>query len=147
MDAPPRPGDLTELDRERCIELLTAARFVRIAFVTDQGPSVLPVNHLVHDGSLYFRTAPGNKLGIAAADGPVAIEADGGDAATRSGWSVVVHGHASIVTDDAFAEALYERPFEPWALPDDRAFWVGVPLDTISGRSSATANAATRASG
>ena len=134
MDAPPRPGDLIELDRERCIELLAGAHLVRIAFVTDHGPSVLPVNHLVHDGSLYFRTAPGSKLGIAAADGPVAIEADGGDAATRTGWSVVVHGRASIVTDEGVSEALYERPFEPWALPDDRAFWVRVPLDQISGR-------------
>lgn len=134
MNLPPRPGDLVDLDRERCIELLGSAEIVRIAFVTERGPTVLPVNHLLHGDALYFRTAPGSKLGTAAADQPVAVEADGGEPATRTGWSVVVHGHASIVTDEAVTTALYDEPFEPWALPGDRTFWVRVGLDDVSGR-------------
>lgn len=134
MERPPRPGDLIALDRNRCVDLLTDADVVRVAFMTDQGPTILPVNHLVHGDAVYFRTAPGSKLGSAAADAQVALEADGSDPATRTGWSVVVHGRSSIVTDDELTAELYEQPFEPWALPDDRDFWVRVEVESISGR-------------
>ena len=130
----PRPGDLTALDPDECVELLGATSVVRIGFVAEGRPSVLPVNHLLHDGAIYFRTAPGSKLGTAAADSEVAVEADEGYDASRTGWSVVAHGHAHIVTDQAEEEALLAYHFEPWALPDDRAFWVRVDVDDVSGR-------------
>lgn len=129
-----RPGDLVALDPDRCIELLESTPFVRIGFPTPQGASILPVNHLLHDGAVFFRTAPGSKLATAAAIGLVAIEADEYDLATRTAWSVVAHGRASIVVDDGLLEALMAEPFEPWALPDDRAFWVRIDVHEISGR-------------
>jgi uncharacterized protein len=131
---PPRPGDLVPLDPGECVTLLENAPWVRIGFVADGGPSVLPVNHLIHDGEIYFRTGAGSKLGTAAAVGAVAVQADGGDEDQRIGWSVVAHGQASIVTDPELEERLMARPFEPWALPDDRAFWVWVEVATITGR-------------
>jgi uncharacterized protein len=134
VPVPPRPGDLEPIDRERCLELLDAASFVRVAFVTAQGPTVLPVNHLLHGDALYFRTAPGSKLGTAAAGAQVAIEADNGDDRTRTGWSVLVHGRASIVNDPDLIEALHAKPFEPWALPAEQAFWVQVELERVAGR-------------
>lgn len=129
-----QPGDLLTLDRERCVELLAASTMIRVAFVAGGEPTILPVNHLLHGEAVYFRTAPGSKLGTAAAGGRVALEADHGDPATRTGWSVVAHGRASIVTDEAEVEALHAYSFEPWALPDARAFWVRVDVDDISGR-------------
>jgi len=134
MPVPPRPGDLTSIDRDECLALLTDASFVRVAFVTSQGPTVLPVNHLLYGDALYFRTAPGSKLGTAAAGERVAIEADNGDEPSRTGWSVLVHGRASIVNDPQLIEALHALPFEPWALPADQAFWVQVELERVSGR-------------
>jgi uncharacterized protein len=134
MPVPPRPGDLAAIDHDECLELLAAASFVRIAFVTPQGPTVLPVNHLMHEGALYFRTAPGSKLGTAAAGERVAVEADDGSAVTRTGWSVLVHGPASIVNDPMLIETLHAKPFEPWALPADQAFWVRVELERVAGR-------------
>lgn len=134
MQELPRPGDLVTLDPDDCVDLLRAAPWVRVGFVVDGEPNILPVNHLIHDGALYFRTAPGSKLGSAAAGNPVAIEADGGDEETRIGWSVVVRGHAAIVTDDHLERALFEQPFEPWAVPGDRTFWVRVDVERISGR-------------
>lgn len=130
----PRPGDLVTLETSRCVELLESAPWVRIAFVVDGAPAVLPINILMHDDAIYFRTAPGSKLGTAAASGRVAIEADGGDTDLRTGWSVIAQGEASIVTDPSVEEALLARPFEPWALPDDKAFWVRVHVISISGR-------------
>lgn len=131
---PPRPGDLEALDPSECVALLEQAPWVRVGFIADGAPAVLPVNHLIHEGEIYFRTGAGSKLGTAAAAGAVAVEADGGDEDQRIGWSVVAHGSASIVTDPALEERLMAQPFEPWALPDDRSFWVQVEVASITGR-------------
>jgi uncharacterized protein len=134
VSVPHRPGDLASLDRDDCLSLLAGTPFVRVAFVTTHGPTILPVNHLLHGDALYFRTAPGSKLGTAAAGNRVAIEADSGDERTRTGWSVLIHGQASIVNDDELIEALHAEPFEPWALPADQSFWVRVELEHVTGR-------------
>lgn len=134
MNPPVRPGDLVPLERDDCVELLRSAPYVRIGFVADGAPTILPVNVLWHDGAVYLRTAAGSKLGTAAAGSAVAVEADGGDLERRTAWSVVVHGHASIVTDPAVEEALLGRSFEPWALPDERPFWVCITPERITGR-------------
>jgi uncharacterized protein len=134
VKAPPRPGDLVEIGPTECLDLLASAPYVRIAFVVDDGPTVLPINLVLHAGGVYFRTAAGSKLGSAAASGRVAIEADGGDESTRVAWSVVIHGTVSILTDPTIEEELHALPDEPWALPDSRSFWVRVDVDRISGR-------------
>jgi uncharacterized protein len=130
----PRPGDLLALDPAECVERLSRASWIRIAFVNAGGPTILPVNHVVFEDAVFFRTAPGSKLGLAAQADRVAIEADGGDSATRIGWSVVAHGRASIVHDRALVERLMALPFEPWALPEDAVFWIRIDIDTITGR-------------
>ncbi len=134
MPAPHRPGDLTVLGRDACVELLEQAPYSRIAFVVDGVPVVLPINHLLHDGAVYLRAAPGSKLGSAAAGQLVAIEADAGDATQRIAWSVLVRGRASIVTDEAETAALHAYDFEPWALPETRSFWIRVDVHDIDGR-------------
>lgn len=134
MKPPPRAGDLLAIDADRCVSLLEHAAWARLAFVLDGIPSVLPINVLFHDDAIYFRTAPGSKLAAAAASGSVAVQADSGDPATRVGWSVLAHGEASIVTDPAVEEELLAQPFEPWALPDDKPFWVRVEVTSITGR-------------
>jgi uncharacterized protein len=134
VEKPPHPGDLAVIDPTECVTLLEAAMFVRIAFIADDHPNILPVNHLVHNGAIYFKTAPGSKLGNAAAGQLIAVEADSGDPQRRIGWSVVAHGRASIVTDPAEIESLMALPFEPWALPDTREFWVRVDVQRIDGR-------------
>jgi uncharacterized protein len=130
----PRPGAMLELDREECIRRLIDAPWARIAFTTDSGPRILPINHLVVDGEVYFRTSPGSKLASAVRGAPVALEVDGGDAASRLGWSVVARGRSSIVHDEELIERLMLQPFEPWTLPEDKAFWVWIEIDDITGR-------------
>ena len=122
------------MDREACIEHLARVPYVRIGFVVDGDPMVLPVNHLLHGGAVYFRAAPGSKLGSAAAGNIVVVEADEGDAQQRVGWSVVAKGRASIVTDETEVEALHARSFEPWALPDNSSFWIRIDVQDIDGR-------------
>lgn len=134
MTLPRHPGDLEVLDEDECRRLLGTVAFVRLGFVTTKGPTILPINHLLHDGDLYFRTETGSKLATAAAEGPVAVQADGVDADHHLGWSVVAHGHASIVTDEALVERLMAYDFTPWTGPDAKLFWVRVRFHEVSGR-------------
>lgn len=129
-----RTGDLVPIDPVECVELLGSVELIRVALATAQGPTLFPVNHVVHHDAVFFRTAPGSKLGAAARGGQVAIEADATDAASRTGWSVIGHGTAAIVTDEQLIAELHELPFEPWALPDTRDFWVRIDLGHVTGR-------------
>ena len=129
-----RPAELVAIDEDEARRLLAAAPVVRVAFATPHGPDVLPVNHVVHDGVVYFRTTAGSKLGTAAAGEPVALEADDADRERRLGWSVVAHGHATIVTDPALEERLLALEFDPWLDPSARPFWVRVALEHVTGR-------------
>lgn len=134
MSQPSLPGDLVPIDASVCTELLADAPWARIGFVVDGVPTVLPINIVLHDDAIFFRTAAGSKLGTAAASARVAIEVDGGDPSERVAWSVVAHGQASIVTDRDLEATLLGLPFEPWAVPDSRQFWVRVEVADISGR-------------
>jgi uncharacterized protein len=134
MPIPRRPGDLEPIDVGSCLELLGATPFVRLGFLTDGTPTILPVNHVLLDGTLYFRTAAGGKLASAAAQQRVAVEADGIDVDRHVGWSVVAHGSASIITDPTVLERLHSTSSSPWTSPDEKVFWVGVTLDNIAGR-------------
>ncbi len=127
-------GDLSPIDRAEALALLASVRVSRIAFVSGGAPDILPVNHVVIDGDVAFRTGAGSKLGAAAAGSEVAVEADQFDALAEAGWSVVVHGPARIVIDEADIERLHALDFEPWALPDTRAFWIRVESREVTGR-------------
>jgi uncharacterized protein len=131
---PRHPGDLEPIDRETCEELLASVPFVRLGLVTDRGPSILPVNHVVVDGDVYFRTEAGSKLATAASEGLVAVETDGADADQHVGWSVLGHGTASIVTDPEVTERLMSLDFTPWNAPDEKMFWVRVRFEDLEGR-------------
>jgi uncharacterized protein len=120
--------------RTACDDALAAAPFVRLAFVADGRPTILPVNHVILDGDLFFRTEAGGKLAAAAVEAPVAIEADDADADRHLGWSVVAHGHSTIVTDEGLLERLHALNFTPWTSPDSKVFWIRVVFDEIAGR-------------
>ena len=97
MPSSPHPGDLVVLGRDACVDRLEQAAYSRIAFVVDGVPVVLPINHLLHDGAVYLRAAPGSKLGSAAAGQIVVIQADEGDAERRLAWSVMVLRSSQVI--------------------------------------------------
>jgi uncharacterized protein len=134
VSLPRHPGDLEVIDADTCRALLSTVPFVRIGVVTDDGPTILPVNHLVLDGDVYFRTGSGSKLAAAAGGAHVAVEADEVDAEHRRGWSVVGRGPAEIVVDDDLTARLMSFGVTPWTAPDTKLFWVRVRLDVLSGR-------------
>ena len=87
-----------ELTKSECFGLLAREQLGRVAFVDDRGPMVLPVNFVLDRQMVVFRTDEGAKLDVARYGGRVAFEVDRTDAATHTGWSVVVRGEAVEVT-------------------------------------------------
>lgn len=126
--------DLVQLDPQECWELLASVEVSRVGIVVDGRIDVLPVNHTVIDGHVAWLSAAGTKLGVAAAEEPIALEADQVDEGGKRGWSVVVHGTARIVTDEQLEQRLYDAETTPWAAPDKRTIWIEVADPEISGR-------------
>ena len=61
MPAPaePRPGQIQELTRAECFELLAGGQLGRVAVTDDRGPVVFPVNYVLDRHTVVFRTEPG----------------------------------------------------------------------------------------
>ena len=62
-----------------------------------------------------------------------AFEVDAADEATRTGWSVVVRGTLTEVTDPADPERLRALPLYPWA-PGEKARYLRVRPVKVTGR-------------
>ena len=74
-----------ELTKQECFALLAGQRLGRVVLVDDRGPLALPVNFVVDQHSVLFRTDEGTKLAVASRGARVAFEVDGTEEATRTG--------------------------------------------------------------
>src|SRR5271165_6636211 len=96
----PTTPTLEELTIAQCLALLTAGTVGRVGLSIDALPAVLPVNYVIHNGAIVFRTVPGTKLNAATEGAVVAFEVDSyGDPAHPTGWSVLARGVAHEITD------------------------------------------------
>jgi nitroimidazol reductase NimA-like FMN-containing flavoprotein (pyridoxamine 5'-phosphate oxidase superfamily) len=127
-------NQVTELSGSECSELLRDHHFGRLAFLDQVGvmPMIIPVNYLVHNDMVVFRTDPGSKLTAAAHEEPVAFEVDGIDEASRTGWSVVVRGHAEQVEEPELSE-LRQSPLVAWAA-GEKPHYVRIQPRLVTGR-------------
>ncbi len=107
---------LEVLGVDESLELLDSVPCGRLAYVDAGVPVIVPVNHGVDGTVLVVRSLDGGKLGAAIFEKPVAFEADDLDAATRTGWSVVVRGRAEVL-DGGVVERVAER-VDSWAVGD-----------------------------
>lgn len=123
-----------ELDRQECMRLLPKAPVGRIVYTRQALPAVLPVNFwLDHDGAVLMRISAASGL-VRAIDGAVvAFEADQVDADTHSGWSVVVTGEATVVTDPAEHTRLLDTGPSSWA-PAPHEVFVRIDPELVTGR-------------
>jgi hypothetical protein len=120
-----------ELDLERCRHLLRTHELGRLAVRRDDSVDIFPINYLVHDDELYFRSAPGSKLMDVAASPRVAFEIDG-----RSGrrvWSVVIHGVARRLSAEEEIERSGIQRLAT-AQRGEKFNYVAISTDAISGR-------------
>jgi nitroimidazol reductase NimA-like FMN-containing flavoprotein (pyridoxamine 5'-phosphate oxidase superfamily) len=123
------------LTTAECRELLDRHHFGRLAFVDSVGvlPSIIPINYLLTDDKVVFRTDAGSKLAAAVRRAPVAFEVDGVDERRRVGWSVLVRGRAEEITDEARLAQLRQTPLLAWA-PGAKEHYVRINASKLSGR-------------
>jgi nitroimidazol reductase NimA-like FMN-containing flavoprotein (pyridoxamine 5'-phosphate oxidase superfamily) len=129
-----RPG-LYGLTPDECLRLLKTVPVGRVGVTVDALPAILPVNFVVSDGTIVFRTVLGSKLDAATAGMVVAFEADHyGTDTDRWGWSVLVRGVAEEITDPTELEHARSLPLESWALDGRADRYVKIAPTIISGR-------------
>jgi nitroimidazol reductase NimA-like FMN-containing flavoprotein (pyridoxamine 5'-phosphate oxidase superfamily) len=126
-------NELVVLARNECLALLRARAIGRVVFTDAALPSAQPVNYLLDDEEIIFRTANGARLAVATRTAVVAFEVDDIDHVTRTGWSVLGVGKAYEVVDPARLAALAELHTDPWA-PGHTAHTISIPLQILSGR-------------
>jgi nitroimidazol reductase NimA-like FMN-containing flavoprotein (pyridoxamine 5'-phosphate oxidase superfamily) len=124
---------LEELEREECFVLLERPTLGRLAVVgDDRRPYVFPVNFVVHNETIVFRTDVGTKLHLALGQW-VAFECDGVDSVYHTGWSVLVSGIAEVVTTRAEIAELERLPLGVWCA-GPKPTWVRLRPMGVSGR-------------
>ena len=122
------------IDVDECWRLLASAPVGRVGFSSGGRFQILPVTYGLHDRSIVFRTAPGEKLWAAVMRQPVAFEIDAWNARDRNGWSVLVVGVADEVTDPAITEKLDRAGIAPWAPTGHADQWVRIMPEEVTGR-------------
>ncbi|MFI1169566.1 pyridoxamine 5'-phosphate oxidase family protein [Streptomyces sp. NPDC020801] len=122
------------MDRQECLRLLAKVPVGRVVYTRHALPAVLPVNFALDtDSSVLLRTSAGSDL-VRAVDGfVVAFEADEFDAESRSGWSVVVTGRATLVTDPAEHERLMRTGPRSW-MPIQEDVFLRIESAMVTGR-------------
>ena len=96
-------------------------------------PVILPVNYVLEDGMIRFRTVKGSKLASGTTDTVIAFEADDYDSETGNGWSVLVQGFASEVTDEDVCDRVFAAIPDPVGVAGARCV-VEINIELISGR-------------
>ena len=137
--AEPPPGQVRELTRSECFGLLANAHLGRVAVTDELGPVVFPVNFVLDRHTVVFRTELGTKLHAASRGSRVCFEVDRADAAARTGWSVIVRGEITEVTDQAEVERLRGLPLRVWA-PGVRDRYLRILPAVLTGRRIAAAD-------
>jgi nitroimidazol reductase NimA-like FMN-containing flavoprotein (pyridoxamine 5'-phosphate oxidase superfamily) len=127
-------GELEVLSEDECLALLASNELGRVGVVLDGRPLILPVNYALVDRYVVIHSDLGSKL-TGASLRSVAFEIDGFDAATRSGWSVLVQGMGHDLTDaiDHTSEQLKSVQVSPWA-PGPKPRLLRIEATEVSGR-------------
>jgi hypothetical protein len=126
-------GRLVEMTREECLQALEAKRIGRLGYPTADGPRIIPVNHVLTDDGIIFRTVPDGEVARNALDATCAFEVDDVDEFFESGWSVLAVGVAQLLTEADFQRLRFGKIPEPW-VDGPRVLFVKLPLLQLTGR-------------
>ena len=122
---------LEVLGEEESWHLLASADLARLAVSIDDGVDIFPINYVVADRVIFFRTAPGSKLMDLTAHPIVALETDGTH--NRRRWSVVVKGSAVRLGSDEEIEASGVLSLHS-LVPTEKWNYVRLTVSSITGR-------------
>jgi len=132
---------LESMDEAQCLQHISAGGIGRLCFAGRFDLTVLPVNYVLQDNSIVFRTAPGGTteedlrtgIGVDRAEYRVAFEVDNFDAGTRTGWSVLIQGPAHHVDSEVERAEAEAAGLETWA-GNSRDHFIRITPVRITGR-------------
>ena len=120
-----------ELDRDECRELLKENVLGRLATAAGGEVDIFPVNYYSDGDSILIRTAPGTKLLELTVRDTVAFETDG--YSDDEAWSVVAHGRARQLDQQAEIDEADRAPLRPW-VPTLKYRYIHIDITALSGR-------------
>lgn len=126
-------NDIEHLSVDECWSLLRTATVGRLAVVIDEHPEIFPLNYVVDQGTVVFRTGEGSKVLGVLSGAPVAFEADGYDETTNEAWSVVLRGHGRTISEVHQVMETVDLPLYPWH-GGEKSRYVRITPDAITGR-------------
>jgi nitroimidazol reductase NimA-like FMN-containing flavoprotein (pyridoxamine 5'-phosphate oxidase superfamily) len=127
-------SEVAHLTRPECLELLSQISIGRVGASIDALPVILPVHFALFEDSVLFRTIPGTKFDAATIGAVVAFQADSYESFGGTGWSVLLQGIASVVTDEKDDCQAASVPIKPWTSVDRELHLVRVEATNVSGR-------------
>ncbi|MBG0830123.1 pyridoxamine 5'-phosphate oxidase family protein [Planomonospora sp. ID67723] len=145
VDLPPGRGpaaaapSLDMLDPNECLHLIFPGGVGRVAFTDAGGPMILPVNYVLHDNAVVFRTAVGGpfdenlRTGVEGVEFKVAFEVDRIDDPNREGWSVLIRGGAHLVSSAEEQAIVKAADVQSWA-GGERELYVKIIPAEVTGR-------------
>jgi uncharacterized protein len=122
---------VTVLSASESWNLLTAVAIGRLVTSVDGEPEIFPVNFVVQDRTVLFRTAEGTKLVSSAINNRVLFEAD--DHGVSEGWSVIIKGTARTLRTNEEIEKAESAQLLPWTATSKQHYVRVLPL-SITGR-------------
>jgi uncharacterized protein len=122
---------VTVLSASESWNLLTAVAIGRLVTSVDGEPEIFPVNFVVQDRTVLFRTAEGTKLVSSAINNRVLFQAD--DHGVSEGWSVIIKGTARTLRTNEEIEKAESAQLLPWTATSKQHYVRVLPL-SITGR-------------
>jgi nitroimidazol reductase NimA-like FMN-containing flavoprotein (pyridoxamine 5'-phosphate oxidase superfamily) len=114
-------GPIVEvLGETECLPLIGAGGVGRIGYTSRFGPTVLPVNYDLYEGTIVFRTGLHSSMvadlrtGMADAEYNVAFEIDQMQPVTQEGWSVLIQGAAHFVDSEEELAPIADLGVQAW---------------------------------
>tara|TARA_Y100000385_G_scaffold194364_1_gene201201 strand:- start:18 stop:560 length:543 start_codon:yes stop_codon:yes gene_type:complete len=127
------PPGTEVLDTTACWALLGDADVGRLAVDNGGRPDIFPINFVIDNQSIVFRSGPGTKLAASALMHYVAFEIDGYEPSDRIAWSVVVKGRANQIERMQDVYNAQDLPLFPWIVSDKPDF-VRITVDKVTGQ-------------
>ena len=127
------------LDEDECVRLVAPGGIGRLVFAGRFDLTVLPVNYVLRNGAILFRTVEAGstdedlRTRIEHAEYRVAFEVDDFDSETREGWSVLIQGPAHHLDDPGEQADAIAAGVEPWA-GGKREHFIRITPARITGR-------------
>lgn len=125
------PSEVVRLDTAECWARLHTAGVGFLATAADRRADLFPINYLVDDDGLAFRTEPSTKLAALRSAPSAAFGVIGRDPATT--WSVVIRGTVTELTDQAEIIRSGVLELVSWA-PGDKHLFLRLTPTSVEGR-------------